>query len=99
MISLRRWSDYVWAAYVEDGNPFGGRLLCVLDVREYLTPQEIRDGMAAWIEHRFVGESKAPEGSATNTQPSDLTPPTTPERPAVTVAAHPCACATPGAVS
>jgi hypothetical protein len=40
-LSLRQWSDHVWAFYRDDGNPFGPRLEYVADSRETVALQAI----------------------------------------------------------
>jgi hypothetical protein len=57
VITLRKWSDHVWAFYIDDGNPFGGRLACVTDSRENAAVDEQLEEVI-WPEHRRPPDSK-----------------------------------------
>jgi hypothetical protein len=56
-LSLRQWSDHVWAFYVDDGNAFGPRLAYVTDSRENGAVQAIQDR----CERSFGYDGKRPD--------------------------------------
>jgi hypothetical protein len=43
-LSLRQWSDHVWAFYRDDGNAFGPRLEYVTDSRESAEFERVAGG-------------------------------------------------------
>lgn len=77
---VRRWSEWVVAAYVEDpGNPFGDRLLYVADRRESVAMPSVSAGFAPVFGYDRDTTKSGRAGAQTPVIPGLA--PTEPERP------------------